>query len=1032
MARFPEEEIQRLKREISVADLARARGVVLTKSGEDFIGLCPFHDDREPSMIITPSSNLWHCLGACQAGGSVIDFVMRAHGVSFRHAVEVLQRGRAGTIWSEKPSASASAEELVLDLLAPAGATASELLEAVTQHYHSSLLNDAGARAYLGWRGLERQDVIEHFRLGFVDRTLGYRVPNIQRKLGKELRTKLTEIGVLRESGHEHLRGCVVVPLTDAYGRVVQLYGRKVDETKDSRHLYLKGPHRGVFNRAGLVGAEEVIVCEALLDALTFWAHGFTQVTSGYGIEGVTEEILEAIVSSGAKVVKIAFDRDEAGDRGALKLAERLARRGLEVYRVLFPRGMDANEYARKVEPAQMSLGLALRQAEWMRGSRVVASHASTSASSMVQVREVTRAAEPAEAEAEAGPPAAEFLPLVASLEPPPEETPARARESEEPSSPGAVLDLAERGAAPIEAATPTASPALQLLELERNGDDLFANVGCRRWRIRSMGKASGSELRVNLLVSDEREGGRFFVDTVDLYSARQRTHFTKCAAEELGADEPELRRETGAIVLALEEERAKRAEPVRPKESELSKEDREEAMRLLRDPELATRIVEDLGRAGIVGEETNKLVTYLAATSRKLEEPLAVVIQSSSAAGKSSLMEAVLALMPEEERVQYSAMTGQSLFYMSGQDLKHKILAIVEEEGAERASYALKLLQSEGELTIASTGKDPSTGRHVTQTYRVEGPVMIVLTTTASEVDEELLNRCLVLTVDEGQKQTRAIHERQRATQTIEGQIGRVERLRIRRIHKNAQRLLKPVLVANPYAPSLNFASHVTRTRRDHMKYLTLIRAVTLLFQHQRPLKTTHHRGERIEYIESTKEDVELGTRLARAVLGRSLDELPPQTRRLLEEIGSMVTSWAGRERVERHAVRFRQRDVREWTHWGQTQVKVHMKRLEEHEYVLVHRGRGPATSYELAYFELPGGSLGGAGIDGVYEGDRSGSAGHWSGSEGARSGGGRPSVAASSGLGRGGPDEAIRSERAANGAHRSEVAENGFVEST
>jgi hypothetical protein len=359
----------------------------------------------------------------------------------------------------------------------------------------------------------------------------------------------------------------------------------------------------------------------------------------------------------------------------------------------------------------------------------------------------------------------------------------------------------------------------------------------------------------------------------------------------------------------------------------------------------------------------------------------------------------------------------------MSGQDLKHKILAIVEEEGAERAAYALKLLQSEGELTIASTGKDPATGRHVTQTYRVEGPVMIVLTTTASEVDEELLNRCLVLTVDEGRKQTRAIHARQRATQTIEGQIGRSDRLRIRRLHKNAQRLLEPVLVANPFAPTLDFASHVTRTRRDHMKYLTLIRAVTLLFQHQRPLKTTHHRGERIDYIESTREDVELATRLARAVLGRSLDELPPQTRRLLEEIASLVAARAERERLDPVAVRFTQRDVREWTHWGQTQVKVHMKRLEEHEYVLVHRGRGPVMAYELAYFERPGSALSAETIPRTYEGDRSGS-------EGAQSALGRPSVAARSGLGRGGRDDELRRETPLNGSHRSDLLENASLD--
>ena len=192
--------------------------------------------------------------------------------------------------------------------------------------------------------------------------------------------------------------------------------------------------------------------------------------------------------------------------------------------------------------------------------------------------------------------------------------------------------------------------------------------------------------------------------------------------------------------------------------------------MELLRDPRLLERIVEDFARCGVVGEETNKLVGYLGVVSRHLESPLAVIVQSSSAAGKSSLMEAVLAFLPEEQRVQYSAMTGQSLFYMGETDLKHKVLAIVEEEGAHSASYALKLLQSEGVLTIASTGKDPATGRLLTHQYRVEGPVMIFLTTTAIKLDEEMLNRCLVLSVNEDREQTQAIHRVQREAQTLEG----------------------------------------------------------------------------------------------------------------------------------------------------------------------------------------------------------------------------------------------------------------------
>src|SRR5271167_618383 len=91
MARIPVEVVERLKTEISVQRLAEARGVVFKKHGNDLIGRCPFHDDKTPSLVVTPEKNLWHCLGACQVGGTVIDWVTKAEGVSFRHAVELLQ-----------------------------------------------------------------------------------------------------------------------------------------------------------------------------------------------------------------------------------------------------------------------------------------------------------------------------------------------------------------------------------------------------------------------------------------------------------------------------------------------------------------------------------------------------------------------------------------------------------------------------------------------------------------------------------------------------------------------------------------------------------------------------------------------------------------------------------------------------------------------------------------------------------------------------------------------------------------------------
>ncbi|MGH3442519.1 MAG: DNA primase, partial [Nitriliruptorales bacterium] len=315
-------------------------------------------------------------------------------------------------------------------------------------------------------------------------------------------------------------------------------------------------------------------------------------------------------------------------------------------------------------------------------------------------------------------------------------------------------------------------------------------------------------------------------------------------------------------------------------------------------------------------------------------------------------LMDAVLSFVPGEEQVAYSAMTGQALYYLGDVGLSHKVLSIAEEEGASRAAYALKLLQSEGALSIASTGKDPATGRLVTHDYQVEGPVAIFLTTTAIDLDEELLNRCVVLTVDESAAQTRAIQQAQRHARTLDGLRADVARRQVLARHRDAQRLLAPVRVVIPWAERLAFADARTRTRRDHIKYLTLIEASALLHQHQRPRRTTTIAGRQVTYIEATVADVALANRLAARVLGQSLDELPPQTRRLLDTLHTYVTDRAKAEQVDRDLVRFTRRELREATGWGDTQLKVHLARLVDLELVAAERGgRGGGFVYELAW---------------------------------------------------------------------------------
>ncbi|HEY3616071.1 MAG TPA: CHC2 zinc finger domain-containing protein [Candidatus Sulfotelmatobacter sp.] len=921
MAHIPAHELDDIKRHVSLLALVQSQGHKLKKQGADsYVCLCPFHAEKTPSCAITPSKNLWHCFG-CDASGSVIDWQMKTTGQGLREAVATLKARLAGaddtpsslTVSSAEPKAT-TARPLLADLDADGQA----LLRQVTDFYHRNLPDSPEAQAWLAHRGLNHPELVSHFRLGFagahgISGEAGL-LPSTSSKEGRRLRERLAALGVLREqTRQDHFRGCVVMPVEGwaesanvaHRSRTLQLYGRRTQPDykilKDSpRHLYLPSPLCGVWNEAALAASSEIILCESLIDAMTFWCAGLRNVTTAYGTNGFTADHLAALRYHGVKRVLIAYDRDEAGDKGAERVAAELLACGLEAWRVPFPAGMDANEYALKSGSPESALGLALQQAQWLgtgSGPGVVFAHESPSAPDMTASTDKT-------------------------------------------SAPAAVVTA------------PQVASETVVHEVSASGD-LLLTSGPRVWRVRGWQKRGLPEaMKVNVQVRDSLTGA-FHVDSPDMYNAKLRQHYVSTAAAELGCEPSVIKRECGRLLLLLEQKQdeARQADTTETRAAvTMNPDDEAAALALLKSPDLVARITDGLAACGVVGEATSLLTGYLAAVSRKLDRPLAILIQSSSAAGKSSLMEAVLGLMPDEERVQYSAMTGQSLYYLGETSLQHKILAIAEEEGVRQAAYALKLLQSDGALTIASTGKNEQSGELVTREYRVQGPVMLMLTTTAIDVDEELLNRCLVLTVNESREQTQAIHAMQRHGQTLEGLLAQNEKQYLTALHQNAQRLLRPLKVVNPFAHQLTFLSDKTRTRRDHMKYLTLIQAVTLLHQYQREVKRVTHRGQVIEYIEATKDDIALATRLAHEVLGRTLDEMPPQTRKLLVLLKAEVQMQAQRQGMKANELRFTRRDVRDWLHWGDTQLKIHLGRLLELEYLLLNR-RGLTHEYQLLW---------------------------------------------------------------------------------
>jgi DNA primase catalytic core len=1069
MARLiPEAEIERVKRETDLMALIRSRGIELRRHGtKDLIGRCPFHDDGQtPNLIVSADKGLWHCM-ACGKAGNAIQFVAQHDGLSFRHAFELLAEGH-GAAFAAQAAARHSTVPRLACPLDPAVDDAT-LFGQVVAYYHERLNSTPVAREYLAARGLDDPETMARFQIGFADRSLGLRLPYRNRDEGETLRQRLQQLGLWRESGHEHFNGCVVVPFQDAGGKVVSLYGRRVTPGV-VRHLYPPGPHRGLFNREAFEH-DEVILCEAVLDALTFWRHGFRNVSALFGTEGLTDELWEAL--GRVKRVRLAYDADEAGERAAERDAERLRGVGIEVFRIKFPWGMDANEYARKVQPARPALGVLINAAEWRAGCRlsvpgcrsntshreaalpgpggVAKGHPSgagnlSAGAAVAETRDVCAGGpdatgggvDPGEHRGGTSPATSTGVPATSGDRqgqpggtghtsdrggetgiprrgelatdadglggnwPPLERTDGQARLSEnrQPATHNSLFLAAsvssldgtaakeEKAVAPVAGLVAPAAPPVRAA-LECRGEAWFLDLDGREYRVAGLEKTLGTDaLKVTLRLRVFRQPGtdnrqpageaRFHLDQVDLTRDQERRRFIERASEETGLLPELLKRDLGRLLLAVEAVQGDLAKPAEETPLvTLSPEEREEALAWLRAPDLVGRLRQAFRKAGIVGEENNALVAYLAGVSRKLDRPLAIIVQSASAAGKTTLMDAVLSFFPEEDRVKYSAMTGQSLYYLGETNLRHKILAVVEEAGAEKASYALKLLQSEGELTIASTGKDPATGKMVTQEYRVEGPVTLFLTTTAIDLDEELQNRCLTLAVDESPEQTGRIHQLQRERRTLAGLVAKQERQGLLQLLRNTQRLLASVEVLNPFAPVLTFAMSRTRSRRDHEKYLTLIDAIALLHQHQRPRRTvaglsvagwrlsenagsvprTENQEPTTDFIEVTLEDIALANELAPEVLGRSLDELPPQTRRLLGHIRDLAkqrrTEHRGRvAKVGAGSACFSRKELREACGWSLTQVTVHLERLVALEYLAVRHGRmGSAFVYELLF---------------------------------------------------------------------------------
>jgi len=327
MARMSDEQIEQLKQTITIERVCSAYGIELHEHGlNDLAGLCPFHEEDEPSFIVTPAKGLYHCMG-CARGGSVIDLVMELEKIGFREAVEKLLSMTGHSIESLEGQAGQGTARKQPDKPAIPPERAAALLERALAVYERNFAESGEARAYLESRGITDAALFTAHRIGYSNGKLSEMLPG-----NGNVRKDLNGVGILLDPKpetappeRERFSDCVVFPVFDEEGLLTTIYGRSI--SGKGRHLFLPGRSTGLWNAQSIKTHSEIILTESVIDALSVMVAGFANVIAIQGTNGVKDADIETLRRHGVSSVVLLLDGDDAGGRATGKLRPRLESR---------------------------------------------------------------------------------------------------------------------------------------------------------------------------------------------------------------------------------------------------------------------------------------------------------------------------------------------------------------------------------------------------------------------------------------------------------------------------------------------------------------------------------------------------------------------------------------------------------------------------------------------------------------------------------------------------------------------------------
>jgi len=873
-------EIQALKSHLTILEVAERLQITVDRNGK---ALCPFHDDKTPSLQFSKEKNIATCFSSnCDAGTmDIIGLCEKKMKLSTHEAIMKLKawaghnpgNGQQKPQQSQTPDTQPGSKE---DLSRIA------LLTKVFRYFENGLRTGKTAKEYLQARNLVQsgpnQQGIE----------VGYNAGSFYQRENKYLIESALKYGLVKKTGSGHSafsKGCIVFPLKNKDNQVIGMYFRETDDNKPNHHYYLQD-RQGLYPGYPHKTTTKLILTESIIDAATLLqipgiTKGYT-VLACYGTNGLTEEYQQAIkaLESLTEII-LFFDGDEAGQQGVKKNTETLRsiRKDVKVSYVETPQGEDVN-----------SLSI---------------SHEKEIFTHLLDNRKE--------------------VPFSFSIE----------SSDEKEKSPEQQETLQKHRAPQNQPGKFNADNPYKITYFTDTGY-YYVKGGLRQ---------ELDSLRVSLVIENTHKTASYhkYRNKVDLYENKQVERIAREAAEKLDLRADLVELDLHRLTDLLEDHRDSQvngSQATKPKVI-LDNITIGKCREFLTRPNLIQGFNELIGKAGVVGEQANRVFLFCIASSYKMPDTLHALIQGSTGSGKTHLLTKISNLIPDEDAKRFTRVTDSSFYNYGMYDLQNKLICLEDLDGMkEEAQLAFRELQSREVLSTSTTGQDEK-GNIRAYEKVVYGPIASLACTTRGDIYEDNMSRCFLIAVDETKEQTQRVikYQNKKASGKIDGK----EERKITDFVKNCIRMLKSYEVVNPYADKVQLPEEAHKIRRLNDLYQGFVKQVTLINQYRRQKDS---RGRLI----TDKEDLGTAAEIMFDSIVLKVDELDGSLRLFYENLKDYITAQG--EAYKTYS--FGQREVRQALHVSKSQLQRYITDLLSLEYI--HQSGGYVNRgyrYKVVYWD-------------------------------------------------------------------------------